>query len=278
MNIYNIKIPKGFYIYAYFRDKDSNISKAGTPYYIGKGSGKRAWASHSIGIPKKNWQIVILEQNLSEIGAFALERRYIRWYGRVDNETGILRNLTDGGEGPYGCIKSVETRLKQHKAQVGKKKSPEHCEKIKLINVGRKHSPEQNKAKSDLAKRLGTKPPTGSGKDNPFYGRHHTEEYKRRMSEIAKSRPKPSRESIDKRIETQKKNQLAGKVHANKGKKRSQESINKGNATFKKNQEGKVHFNTGKIPSMETNIKRSKTLKRTFLIKTFKHYCLSIYS
>jgi hypothetical protein len=28
--------------------------------------------------------IVILERNLSEIGAFALERRYIEWYGRKE--------------------------------------------------------------------------------------------------------------------------------------------------------------------------------------------------
>jgi hypothetical protein len=31
------KYPKGFYVYAYLREKDSNNGLAGSPYYIGKG-------------------------------------------------------------------------------------------------------------------------------------------------------------------------------------------------------------------------------------------------
>ena len=92
MTIYN------FYVYAYLRED-------GSPYYIGKGRQKRAYnKNHSISLPRDKSRIVFLETNLSNIGALALERRYIRWYGRKDNDTGILRNLTDGGEGSSGIL------------------------------------------------------------------------------------------------------------------------------------------------------------------------------
>lgn len=102
MNIYNkLTPPIGYYVYAYLRNKDSEIALAGTPYYIGKGKGKRAWSHHDnkIPIPKEKHNIVILEQNLSELGAFAIERRMIKWYGRIINNTGILRNQVEGGSG-----------------------------------------------------------------------------------------------------------------------------------------------------------------------------------
>jgi hypothetical protein len=84
-----------YYVYAYLR-KDSN------PYYIGKGKNNRVFEKHKNVITPPINRIIILESNLSELGAFAIERRMIKWYGRQINHTGILENVSEGG--PIGSV------------------------------------------------------------------------------------------------------------------------------------------------------------------------------
>lgn len=158
--------PFSFYVYAYIRSKDSKNGKAGTPYYIGKGKGKRAWSKHhrKTPVPKDNNYILILESNLSNIGALAIESRLIRWYGRkIDG--GSLSNITIGGEGFTGGEHSLETLKKI-------------SEKVKEGHA--KMSPEARSR--------------SGGKGKPKY---RSEEHCRKLSEVQKGKPK-SKDSIEK--------------------------------------------------------------------------------
>lgn len=88
-----------FYTYAWLRED-------GTPYYIGKGTERRAYRGggrkRNRQPPKDKSRILILKKNLTEEEAFKHEIYMIALYGRKDLGTGILINLTNGGDGIRG--------------------------------------------------------------------------------------------------------------------------------------------------------------------------------
>jgi hypothetical protein len=182
------------------RSKDSAIGKAGTPYYVGKGKGRRAYdTKHSVPVPKDKNNIVFVLNNLTEEQAFQNEIDFISWYGRVDSGTGILRNLTDGGDGPSGAIRSEETKRKiseSNKGELnymfGKHHSVESRRKMSEANkgntkmLGKTHSEETKRKMSEAHK-----------------GKTHSEEHRRKMSETKKGKTR-SEETKRKISEAQK--------------------------------------------------------------------------
>ena len=153
-----------FYTYMWLRED-------GTPWYVGKGTGRRAYKSAKGHRVPRDKSLVLIQEYPDEATAFAAETFFISFYGRIDLGTGCLRNLTNGGEGTSGTVPSNETRLnisvalKGNKNSLGVKRSQEtklrqsislkgkkklrtleHSRKIGLSQKGRAWSAARRKA------------------------------------------------------------------------------------------------------------------------------------
>lgn len=131
-----------YYTYAYLREN-------GTPYYIGKGRGKRIDQYHTkfVRVPEKERRL-LLKYFATEKEAYQHEIYMIGLYGRKDLGTGILINRTDGGDDPpknniAGWNKGMKMSFSPERAKKiseslkGKTKSTEHRKNLSKSCKGR---------------------------------------------------------------------------------------------------------------------------------------------
>jgi hypothetical protein len=160
------------YVYRHIRlDKNQ-------PFYIGIGNQSEYKRAYDCSKNKRNkiwlnivakskYEVEVLFDELSWDEACEKEKEFIALYGRIDLKTGILANMTDGGDGLVGVIftdehkrkigekgknkiYSEESRLKMSKSQMGNKKyllrttpQEEINNKISIANKGKVRSEEQ---------------------------------------------------------------------------------------------------------------------------------------
>lgn len=197
----------------------------GELFYIGIGNNKRRSTSifkrsqlwHNT-VNKHGLNVEITHSDICWEEACCIEQYLISFYGRRDLGTGILINMTDGGDGRYGAKISEETRIKMSDSHKGKpaprkgcKNSNETREKIRqyfLIhgspNKDRPKTEEHKRKISETLKKRGDnnwhgrkhseesiqkmRLSHGSGENNPRYGKKHSEETIQKMRESAKKR------------------------------------------------------------------------------------------
>lgn len=123
------------YLYRHIRlDKNE-------PFYIGIGSNKldnyeRAyWKYGRNGLwkaitNKTEYKVEIILDDLTWDEACCKEVEFIKLYGRKNNKTGCLANLTDGGEGILGNKHSIESKIKMSESHKGKSLSEETRRRI----------------------------------------------------------------------------------------------------------------------------------------------------
>ena len=149
-------------------------------FYVGKGTGKRAFTKHHRNRYWNNkvksyggFDIEFIASNIEEELAFLVEIEAIDLYKRLGCK---LANITNGGEGTSGMSHSEETKsiiAKKATGRAGQFKSEHVTDKM------RKSIVESNKRRFDTQQMK---------EKRTFKGKTHTEEHKAKMSKILTGR------------------------------------------------------------------------------------------
>lgn len=251
-------IENKFYVYMY-------TYPDGTPFYIGKGTGRRknvhlcdARAGRNKNsmcvrvisklLTNNETPIIIkIKDKLSNEDACNLEIELIKKYGRRDIHTGILTNCTDGGD-RGACNLSPESIKKQTEkfiywSQNIRVVDEEYRKKMSIgMKKYHKENPITEEARLNLSYKM-------TGEKNPFYGKKHTEETIEYLREIntGKIISQETRDKLKKSMTGKHKgehNPFYGKKHSEETREKLKKAYQ--NRTDKLEELNIPHWNTGK--------------------------------
>lgn len=193
------------YVYRHIRlDKNE-------PFYIGIGSDSddkytRAYSKRrrnkiweSI-VSRSEYNVEILLDGITWEEACEKEKEFISLYGRIDLKSGILANLTNGGDGSLGVIQGLETRIKKSISSKNRIMSDESKKKISDSKIGKKRPRYVSDKVSEGLKRYYANNP------NPRIGIPLTDATKKKLSDTMSGRPSPN---LGKKMSQESKNKLS---------------------------------------------------------------------
>lgn len=184
----------GTYVYCYLRHKPSLAASAGTPYYIGIASSKDRpfHKNHTAPVPQNPSYIRVLRAGLDWQQACDWERLYISRYGRKNTGTGILLNLTEGGEGAKGAVRTPEQKERYRIASTGRQHSSEVKQKLRELRLGKALSDETKAKMSKSLTGIKQSPEWVERRIASHRGAKRSNETRARIREKATGRKSPS--------------------------------------------------------------------------------------
>lgn len=155
-----------FYVYLHRK------ATTGKVFYVGKGHGNRAFEKRRNNhwkntVAKHGYTVEFYATGLQEWYAFELEKELIAYYGREN-----ICNLTDGGDGATGAVRSELTRKKVGDFHRGRKRSESTLINMSLAKTNpsletRKKMSDAKKGKKLSEEHIKNRTLAQMGKSNP---------------------------------------------------------------------------------------------------------------